>query len=111
MRVHSAGHRPGGTRRRRGLPAGRGGNNRGGGDIMTVTGADRYPTRGAGHLGSEPRHDPVAWAPDRDGPLDRQTVDSFDTNGFVAGDTLLDADVVGDLQHELSALRTSEALV
>jgi ectoine hydroxylase len=78
---------------------------------MTVTVADRYPTRGAGRIGIEPRHDPVAWAPDRDGPLDRQTVDSFDTNGFVAVDTLLDADVVADLQHELSALRTSEALV
>src|SRR5262245_11616267 len=112
MCVHSTGHWPGGTRRRRGLPADRrgtdsGGRNRGGG-ILTVTVADRYPTRGAGRIGIEPRHDPVAWAPDRDGPLDRRTVDSFDTNGFLAVDTLLDADVVADLQHELSALRTSE---
>jgi ectoine hydroxylase len=57
------------------------------------------------------RHDPVVWAADRaDCPLDRHAVESFDADGFLAVDTLLDADVVADLQHELDDLLTSPAL-
>jgi ectoine hydroxylase len=73
---------------------------------------DRYPTRSAGRIGIEPRHDPVVWAPERtNSPLDQRAVDGFDKDGFLAVDRLLDADVVADLQDELSALRTSQALV
>jgi ectoine hydroxylase len=78
---------------------------------MTEVVTDRYPTRGAGRTGIAPRHDPVVWAPDRvEGPLDRRAVNRFDTDGFLAIDALLDADVVADLQNELSVLRTSPAL-
>jgi ectoine hydroxylase len=78
---------------------------------MTEVVTDRYPTRGAGRTGIAPRCDPVVWAPDRvEGPLDRRAVNRFDADGFLAIDALLDADVVADLQNELSVLRTSPAL-
>jgi ectoine hydroxylase len=78
---------------------------------VTATVTDRYPTRSTGHTGIAPRHDPVVWAPDRfEGPLDRRAVNRFDTDGFLAIDALLDADVVADLQDELSTLQTSPAL-
>ncbi|MBO0883497.1 MAG: ectoine hydroxylase [Mycobacterium sp.] len=80
---------------------------------MTVTVTDdRYPTRGAGRIGIEPRHDPVVWAPERaNSPLDQRAVDGFDKDGFLAVDRLLDGDVVADLQDELSTLRTNQAVV
>jgi ectoine hydroxylase len=78
---------------------------------MTVAEIDLYPTRNTVDTAIVARHDPVVWAADRaDCPLDRHAVESFDADGFLAVDTLLDADVVADLQHELDDLLTSPAL-
>jgi ectoine hydroxylase len=71
---------------------------------------DRYPTRSNVRIGMEPRRDPVVWRPDRDGPLDRPTLSKFESDGFLAVDTLLDSDVVEDLWDELGSLRADPAL-
>ncbi|MEZ0366747.1 ectoine hydroxylase [Mycobacterium sp. pUA109] len=72
---------------------------------------DRYPTRSNVKIGIQPRHDPVVWAPDRvSGPLDSRAVDRFEADGFLAVDTLVDADVVADLRAELDSLRTDPVL-
>lgn len=71
---------------------------------------DRYPTRDA-TIGIAPRHDPVVWASDPgSGPLDAPLVGRFETDGFVAVDTLLDAAAVADLRSELDRLRTDPML-
>jgi ectoine hydroxylase len=81
---------------------------------VTASVVDCYPTRSCGSTGIESRVDPVVWAaPDgsyHQGPLDRQAVDGFASDGFLAVDRLLDADVVADLRAELDALRADPVL-
>lgn len=72
---------------------------------------DRYPTRSNVTIGIEPRHDPVVWSSERgNSPLDAHTVDRFDADGFLSVDTLVDPDIVADLQAELDSLRSDPVL-
>lgn len=78
---------------------------------MTIAVADHYPTRNDVTIGIQPRHDPVVWAPENSGgPLDANGVSRFDADGFLAIESLLDADVVADLSHELDMLRADPVL-
>jgi ectoine hydroxylase len=71
---------------------------------------DRYPTRSNVKIGIEPRRDPVVWQRERGGPLNRRTLDRFETDGFLSVDTLIESDVFADLWAELGSLRADPAL-
>ncbi|HEY7486117.1 MAG TPA: ectoine hydroxylase [Streptosporangiaceae bacterium] len=71
---------------------------------------DTYPTRRT----CEPiflfRRDPVVYGTAADGPIDDETLGSFDKNGFLTIDPLLDPDEVERYRAEMRRLGTDSAL-
>jgi ectoine hydroxylase len=65
---------------------------------------DAYPTRKAAEAALLYRQDPVVHGDAQDGPIDGATLDSFESNGFLSVDRLLEPEEVEDYRAELRRL-------
>ncbi|WP_425246582.1 ectoine hydroxylase [Streptomyces sp. NEAU-NA10] len=78
--------------------------------VTDTTVTDLYPSRGAAEV-TVPRQDPVVWgAPDAPGPFEPLDLQSFERDGFVAVDRLLDDDEVTVYREELDRLVADPAI-
>ncbi|TQL66991.1 ectoine hydroxylase [Nocardioides albertanoniae] len=65
---------------------------------------DVYPTRLDGGYGVLPRHDQVVWGTTEDGPMDQQSLESYDENGYLAIPELITPEEVDELRAERQRL-------
>jgi len=67
---------------------------------------DVYPTRLDDSFSLIPRQDKVVWGTAADGPIDQETLDSFDERGYLVVPELISAEEVAELAEELHRLST-----
>jgi ectoine hydroxylase len=72
---------------------------------------DLYPTRKASEPALLYRMDPVVHGGPDDGPIDAETLESFDENGFLSVEELLGADEIELYRRELRRLSQDEAVL
>jgi ectoine hydroxylase len=72
---------------------------------------DLYPTRKAGEPALLYRTDPVVYGGPDDGPIDADTLASFDETGFLSVEELLAPEEIGRYRAELRRLSQDEAIL
>lgn len=77
---------------------------------MTTASVDEYPTRKGSESALIYRRDPVAWGDPADGPLDAETLNGYDENGFLTVDALLTPAEVDGYNAELQRLLGDDAV-
>jgi ectoine hydroxylase len=65
---------------------------------------DVYPTRLEEGFSTLPRQDKVVWGTAADGPMDQQTLDSYDERGYLTIPDLITPEEVAELRAELHRL-------
>jgi ectoine hydroxylase len=72
--------------------------------------SDQYPTRKAGEPGLLYRTDPIVYGGPDDGPIDAETLASFEEKGYLTVETLLDAEETERYRAELRRLMEDEKI-
>jgi ectoine hydroxylase len=77
--------------------------------MSTAVRPDLYPTRVSGEAVPQPRTDPIVWG-QAPGPLDREQLDRYESNGYLVLDGLLSMQEVELFRAELRRLSEDAAL-
>lgn len=78
--------------------------------VTDTTNQDLYPTRVTGAFSVIARKDPVVWGTPVDGPMDADTLDGYERNGYLTIDELVSPQEVAAFTAELERLSNDPAV-